>query len=138
ENLIDEPLALHAVEQRVFGIAKVLDDPPDVAPQRVAGKVLDAGEVELLHELGMYVPLEVFKALVAGRAAVRRIAARRQAKARALIAVAQAGQPLLKSRHDAISLVSVRYRPTSLFKKLPDVLGDSATSALPERAWPRP
>ena len=35
EDLVDELLALHAVEQRVFGVAQVLDDPADVPPQGV-------------------------------------------------------------------------------------------------------
>ena len=31
EDLVDEPLALDAVEQRVLGVAQVLDDPADLA-----------------------------------------------------------------------------------------------------------
>ena len=31
EHLVDEPLALHAVEQRVFGVAQALDDQADFA-----------------------------------------------------------------------------------------------------------
>ena len=36
EHLVDEAFALHAVEQRVFGIAQALDDEADFAAERIA------------------------------------------------------------------------------------------------------
>ena len=58
EHLVDQPLALHAVEQRVFGVAQVLDDQADFAAQRVAVQVADARQVELVDELAVDEPLE--------------------------------------------------------------------------------
>ena len=65
EDLLDELLALDAVEQRVLGVAQVLDDPADVPPHGVAGQVLDAGEVEPLDQLGVDLPLEFVEVLAA-------------------------------------------------------------------------
>ena len=69
EHLVDEPLALDAVEQRVFGVAQVLDDQADVAAQGVAVQVADARQVELLDQLAVDVPLQLLEALVAAAGA---------------------------------------------------------------------
>ena len=61
EHLVDEPLALAAVEQRVFGVAQVLDDQADLAAQRVAFQVADARQVELVDQLAVDAPLELFE-----------------------------------------------------------------------------
>ena len=64
EHLVDEPLALHAVEQRVFGVAQALDDQADLAAERVALQVADARQVELVDQLAVDEPLELLEALV--------------------------------------------------------------------------
>ncbi len=61
EHLVDEPLALHAVEQRVLGVAQVLDDEADLAAQRVALQVADARQVELVDELAVDAALELLE-----------------------------------------------------------------------------
>src|SRR5215207_9607375 len=63
EHLVDEAFALHAVEERVFGIAQAFDDEADFAPQRVAGQVADARQVKLVDELAMNDALEFIEAL---------------------------------------------------------------------------
>ena len=51
EHFVDELLALHAVEERVLGVAQVLDDPADVAPEGVRVQVVDPRQVEPLDQL---------------------------------------------------------------------------------------
>ena len=65
EHLVDEALALHAVEQRVFGVAQALDDQANFAAQRVAFQVADARQVELVDQLAVDEPFEFLEALVA-------------------------------------------------------------------------
>ena len=72
EHLVDEALAFHAVEQRVFGVAQAFDDQADFAAQRVAGQVADARQVELVDELAVDDPFEFFEALAGLRSAPRR------------------------------------------------------------------
>ena len=43
EHLFDQLFALGAVEQRVFGVAQVLDDEADLAPQRVPFEIAQSG-----------------------------------------------------------------------------------------------
>src|SRR6185437_8403588 len=69
EHFLDELLALDAVEQRVFRIAKVLDDAADVAAHGVRREIADAGEVEALDEFGVNLSLEFVEVLAAARAA---------------------------------------------------------------------
>ena len=69
EHLVDEALALHAVEQRVFGVAQPLDDEADLAAQRVAFQVADPRQVELIDQLAVDEPFQFLEALgaLAGR-----------------------------------------------------------------------
>ena len=53
EHLFDQPLALVAVEQRVFGVAQVFDDEADFAAQHVAFQVAHARQVELVDQLAV-------------------------------------------------------------------------------------
>ena len=61
EHFLDQPLALAAVEQRVFGVAEVLDDQADLAAQHVAFQLADARQVELVDELAVDPALEVLE-----------------------------------------------------------------------------
>ena len=63
EHFVDEPLALHAVEQRIFRVAQALDDQADFAAERVALQVAHARQVELIDQLAVDEPFEFFKAL---------------------------------------------------------------------------
>ena len=63
EHLVDEPLALHAVEQRVFGVAQPLDDQADLAAERLAFQVADPRQVELIDQLAVDEAFEFFEAL---------------------------------------------------------------------------
>src|SRR5439155_26306100 len=65
EYLVDEALALHAVEERVFGVAQALDNEANFAAERIAGQVAHAREIQLVHELAVDQPLELLEALVA-------------------------------------------------------------------------
>ncbi len=62
EHLVDEAFAFHAVEQRIFGIAQAFDHQANFAAQRVAGQVADARQVELVDQLAVNEPLEIFEA----------------------------------------------------------------------------
>ena len=53
EHLLDQPLAFVAVEQRVFGVAQMLDDQADLAAQHVAFQFADFGQVQLVDELAV-------------------------------------------------------------------------------------
>src|SRR5262249_37346029 len=63
EHLVDEALALHAVEQRVLGVAQARDDQADLAAEGVALEVADARQVEAIDELAVDEPLELLEAL---------------------------------------------------------------------------
>ena len=60
EDLIDQPLALVAVQQRVFGVAELLDDTSDLVPKRLGVDLGDAIHVEPIDESHMDVALERF------------------------------------------------------------------------------
>ena len=66
EDLFDQPLALGAVEQRVLGVAQVLDDEADLAAERVAFELAEARQVELVDQLAVDQPLQLFE-FVLGR-----------------------------------------------------------------------
>ena len=61
EHFVDQPLALVAIEQRVFGVAQVLDDQADLAAQHVAFQLADARQVELVDQLAVDPLLEVLE-----------------------------------------------------------------------------
>ena len=58
---LDQPLALVAVQQRVFGVAEVLDDQADLAAQRVAFQLAHPRQVELVDELAVDALLELLE-----------------------------------------------------------------------------
>ena len=62
EHLVDQPVALVAVEQRVFAVAEVLDDQADLAAQHVAFQLAHLGQVELVDQLAVDPLLEFFEA----------------------------------------------------------------------------
>ena len=53
EHFVDQPLALVAVQQRVFGVAEMLDDQADFAAEHVAFQLADPGQVELVDQLAV-------------------------------------------------------------------------------------
>ena len=61
EHLVDQPLALGAIEQRVFGVAEMLDDQANLAAQHVAFQLADARQVELVDQLAVNASLQVFE-----------------------------------------------------------------------------
>ena len=64
---LDQPLALVAVQQRVFGVAEVLDDQADFAAQRVAFQLADPRQVELVDELAVDALLDDIEIGIVGR-----------------------------------------------------------------------
>ncbi len=58
KNLVDQALALVAVEQRVLGIAKMFDDAADFTPQGVRVHLIDAVHVEPIDQPHVNVALE--------------------------------------------------------------------------------
>ena len=58
EDLVDQPLALVAVQQRVFGVAELLDDASDLVAQRLGVDLGDAVHVEPVDEPHVDMPLE--------------------------------------------------------------------------------
>ena len=66
EDLVDQPLAFVAIEQRVFRVAKMLDDQADFAPQRVAFELAHLVQIELVDQLAVDPSLEFFEFLVLG------------------------------------------------------------------------
>ena len=63
EHFVDEAFAFHAIEQRILGIAQAFDDEANFAAQRIAGQVADARQIELVDELAVDEPFELFEAL---------------------------------------------------------------------------
>ena len=61
EHLVHQSFALGAIQERVFGVAKVLDDQADFPAQHVAGQVADARQVELVDKLAVDATLEFFE-----------------------------------------------------------------------------
>ena len=59
EHFLDQPLALAAVEERLFGVAQVLDDQADFAAEHVALQLADAVQVELIDQLVVDLALEL-------------------------------------------------------------------------------
>ena len=53
EHFAHEPLSLVAVEQRVFGVAEMLDDQSDLAAQRVAFQLAHPRQIELVDQLAV-------------------------------------------------------------------------------------
>ena len=53
EHLVDQPFALVAVQQRVFGVAEMLDDQADLAAEHVAFQFADPRQVELVDQLAV-------------------------------------------------------------------------------------
>ena len=76
EHFLDQPLALAAVEQRVFGVAQVFDHQANLAAEHVPFQFAHARQVELIHQLGVDPPLERLEVgalvLVAGSVGERR------------------------------------------------------------------
>ena len=64
EDLVDEPLALVAVQERVLGVAEVLDDAADLAAERGRVHLADPVHVEPVDELHVDVQLERLVGLV--------------------------------------------------------------------------
>jgi hypothetical protein len=64
QHLLDQPLALAAIEQRLFLVAQVLDDEANLLAEHVARQLADAGQVELIDELAVDLPLEVLELLL--------------------------------------------------------------------------
>src|SRR5262249_52441579 len=98
EDLIDQPLALHAVEQRILGVAEPLDDKADLTAESVALQVADARQVEFIDQFAVDQTLEFFKAL--GALAFQTGLANAQ-PAHAILA--ETAQSALKARHGANS-----------------------------------
>ena len=63
QHFFDQPLSLGAVQQRVFGVAEVLDDQANLAAQRVPLQIPEPCEIELLHELAVDTAFQFFKIL---------------------------------------------------------------------------
>ena len=61
QHLVDQPLALVAVEQRVFGVAQMFDDQADFAAQHVALQLADSRQVELVDQLAVNAALEILE-----------------------------------------------------------------------------
>ena len=53
EQFLDQTFAFRAVQQRVFGIAKMLDDQSDLAAQGVAFKIAESRKVQFLDKLSV-------------------------------------------------------------------------------------
>ncbi len=64
ENFADEALAFVAVEERVFGIAKMLDDASDFAAERIRVHLADAVHVEAVDKPHVDMAFESFVRLV--------------------------------------------------------------------------
>ena len=58
EDLVDQPLALVAVQERVFGVAELLDDPSNVVAQRLGVDLGDAIHVEPVDQAHVDMALE--------------------------------------------------------------------------------
>ncbi len=58
EDLVDQPLALVAVQERVLGVAELLDDAPDLVAQRLGVDLGDAVHVEPVDQPHVDVALE--------------------------------------------------------------------------------
>ena len=58
EDLVDQALAFVAIQQRVLGIAEMLDDGPDLVAQGLRVHLADPVHVEPVHELDVNMPFE--------------------------------------------------------------------------------
>ncbi len=58
QHFFDQSLALGAIEQRVFGVAQVLDDEANLAAERISLEVADLRQVEFVDQLAVNQPLE--------------------------------------------------------------------------------
>ena len=61
EHFLDQAIAFVAVEERVLGVAQVFDDEANLAAKHFAFQLADARQVELVDELGVNPPLDVFE-----------------------------------------------------------------------------
>ena len=59
EHFFDQALALVAIEQRVFGVAQMLDDQANFAAEHFAFHVTNAAQVELVDQFGVYAPFDL-------------------------------------------------------------------------------
>ena len=66
QHLVDQPFALAAIQQRVFGVAEMLDDQADFAPQRIALQLAHLVQIELVDKLAVNPSLQIFEFLVLG------------------------------------------------------------------------
>ncbi len=61
QDLVDQPLAFVAIEQRVFGVAEMLDDAANFAPQDFALEFADSVQVELVDEFAVDSSLQILE-----------------------------------------------------------------------------
>ena len=66
EDLVDQPLALVAVQERVFGVAELLDDASDFVAQRLGVDLGDAIHVEPIDQSHMDMAFERLVLLLGG------------------------------------------------------------------------
>ena len=66
ENLAHEALALVAVEERILGVAEILDNPSDFIPKGVGVHLVDPVHIEPVNETHVNVALERLILLVGG------------------------------------------------------------------------
>ena len=64
EDLVDEPLALVAIEQRVLRVAELLDDPADLVAQHLRVDLADPVHVEPIDEPRVDMTLEQLELLL--------------------------------------------------------------------------
>jgi hypothetical protein len=135
ENFFDELFAFDPVQQRVFGVAEVLDDASDVPAHAVGAEIFDAGEVESFDEFAVDDAFEIFEVLAAAGGAAEagageaRESGEARIAARALIAQAvELRDALLQPRHIDSSGCAVNGVPTACRLRLP--LAEEAPAAL--------
>ena len=63
QHLFDQPLALVAVEKRLFRVAQVFDDQANLAAQHVAFQFADLRQVQFVDELAVDAALELVEFL---------------------------------------------------------------------------
>ena len=62
EDLVDQSLPLGAIEHRIFGVAQMLDDQPDLATEHVAFQLSHAGQVKLVDQFAVNPLLQLLEA----------------------------------------------------------------------------
>jgi len=103
EHLVDEALALHAVEQRVLGVAQALHHQADLAAEGVALQIADARQVELIDQLLVDEALQFLETLVRLPVHARLAGGQAAQAVRAAALARQAVQPSLQTRHGCSS-----------------------------------